>query len=219
MNGAQFFTKPDASNGYWQIPVDNESSDLLTFPTTFGSYKFKRMPYRIHSASEIFQLEISKIIVGISGVANSHDDIIIWADTKDTHDARVQQVLTPIRDSGLMLNNDKCTFGARKLTFLCRIISAEGLRPDPRKVEAITKMPIPTNKIEFQRFMGMVNYLGKFIPRLSDETAPLRELLKKRCEICYVETSERCILMAAINNYHCAYSSVLRSKLANTTSH
>ena len=114
MNGTQFFTKLDASNGYRQIPVDNESSDLLTFATTFGRYKFKRMPYGIHSASEIFQLEISNIIEGISGVVNSQDDIIIWGDTKETHDARVQQVLTRIRDSGLKLNKDKCTFGARK---------------------------------------------------------------------------------------------------------
>ena len=114
MNGTQFFTKLDASNGYRQIPVDNESSDLLTFATTFGRYKFKRMPYGIHSASEIFQLEISNIIEGISGVVNSQDDIIIWGDTKETHDARVQQVLTRIRDSGLKLNKDKCTFGARE---------------------------------------------------------------------------------------------------------
>ena len=182
MNGARFFTKLDASNGYWQIPVDSESSDLLTFATTFGRYKFTRMPYGIHSASEIFQLEISKIIEGINGVANSQDDIIIWADTKEAHDARVTQVLTRIRDSGLKLNKAKCVFGATELTFLGHIISAEGVKPDPRKVEAITNMPIPTNKTELQRFLGMVNYLGKFIPRLSDETASLRELLKKDVE-------------------------------------
>ena len=132
MNGAQFFTRLDASNGYWQIPVDNESSDLLTFATTFGRYKFKRMPYGIHSASELFQLEISKIIEGISGVANSQNDIIIWADTKETHHARVQQVLKRIRDSVLKLNKDKCTFWARELTFLGHIISAEGVKSDPR---------------------------------------------------------------------------------------
>ena len=77
----------------------------------------------------------------------------------------------------------KCTFGARELTFLGHIISAEGVKPDPRKVEASTKMPIPTNKTELQQFMGVVNYLGKFIPRLSDETAPLRELVKKDVEV------------------------------------
>lgn len=61
-------------------------------------------------------------------------------------------------------------------------MSADGVKPDPRKIEAITKMPIPTNTAELQRFLGMVNYLGKFIPRLSDETAPLRALLKKGTE-------------------------------------
>ena len=55
MTGAQVFSKIDASNGYWQIPVDERSSDLLTFATVFGRYKFKRMPFGIHSASEIFK--------------------------------------------------------------------------------------------------------------------------------------------------------------------
>ena len=53
MSGVTTFNKLDAS-GYWQIKVDEESSGLLTFGTMFGRYKFKRMPYGIHSASEIF---------------------------------------------------------------------------------------------------------------------------------------------------------------------
>jgi hypothetical protein len=57
MSGARLFSKLDASNGYWQIAVDDFTSDLLTFGTAFGRYKFKRMPYGIHSAREIFQLD------------------------------------------------------------------------------------------------------------------------------------------------------------------
>ena len=78
MSGTRFFSKLEASNGYWQIAVDDFTSDLLTFGTVFGRYKFKRMPYGIHSASEIFQLEISKIIAGCDGAANSQDDIIVF---------------------------------------------------------------------------------------------------------------------------------------------
>lgn len=54
MSGARFFSKLDASNGYWQIAVDDSTSDLLTFGKAFGRYKFKRMPYGIQSASEVF---------------------------------------------------------------------------------------------------------------------------------------------------------------------
>ena len=164
INGARFFTKLDASNGYWQIPVDSESSDLLTFATTFGRYKFTRMPYGIHSANEIFQLEISKINEGINGVANSQDDIIIWADTKEAHDARVTQVLTRIRDSDLKLNKAKCVFGATELTFLGHIISAEGVKPDPRKVEAITNMPIPLTRPSCSDSWGWSITLGSLFP-------------------------------------------------------
>ena len=76
MSDATTFSKLDTSNGYWQINVDKESSDLLIFGTMFGRYKFKRIPYGgIHSASEIFQLEISKIISGLEGCANSRETL------------------------------------------------------------------------------------------------------------------------------------------------
>ena len=53
MSNAQYFTKLDASNGYWQIKVDCDSAALLTFGTPFGCYCFKRLPFGIHSASEV----------------------------------------------------------------------------------------------------------------------------------------------------------------------
>ena len=134
------------------------------------------MPYGIHSASEIFQLEISKIISGLEGCANSQDDIIVWGNTKEQHDERLKVVFDHIRQSGLKLNAAKCVFGVNELTFLGHVVSADGVKPDPKKVEAITEHPMPKNKTELQRFLGMVTYLGKFIPKLSQETAPLHEL-------------------------------------------
>ena len=54
LSNAKVFTKLDASCGYWQIPVDADSSKLLTFNTPFGRHRFKKMPYGLHSASEVF---------------------------------------------------------------------------------------------------------------------------------------------------------------------
>ena len=59
------------------------------------------------------------------------------------------------------------------------MISSEGIRVDPSKTDAITKIPVPQSLTELQRFLGMVNYLGKLIPNFAEVTAPLRALLKK----------------------------------------
>ncbi len=91
MSGARYFSKLDAASGYWQIKVDDESADLLTFGTPFGRYRFKRLPFGIHSASEVFQVEIASIIADIPGCANSQDDIIVWGTTKQEHDHRLRE--------------------------------------------------------------------------------------------------------------------------------
>ena len=179
MAGAKLFTKLDASNAYWQIPLDEESSKLLTFNTPIGRYRFLRMPFGIHSASEICQQSIAEMLEGIEGSANSQDDIIIWAETPEQLRERTRLVLTSIRKHGLKLNLSKCQFERTEVTFLGHFISARGVEADPTKIRAINEMPLPTNKKELQRFLGMVNYLAKFIPNLSDHTAPLRSLLEK----------------------------------------
>ena len=147
MAGAKFFSKRDASNGYWNIKVDEESSDLLTFGTAFGRYRFKRMPYGIHSESEVFQKEISKIISGINGCANCQDDIIIWGETREIHDQCLKNVLARVKESVLKLNKDKCISGAKELPFLGHVMSQDGVKLDPRRVEAITELPVPTSKV------------------------------------------------------------------------
>ena len=179
MEGATYFAKLDASSGYWQVKVDEGSADLLTFSTPFGRYRFNRMPFGIISASEIFQREVEKIIEKVNGAISAQDDIIIWVCTQQECKQRVKRVLSEIRKSGHKLNKSKCIFGASEVTFLGHVLSAEGVKSDPEKVKAIRDMEIPITKIELQRFLGMVNYLGKFLPNLAEETAPLRILLKK----------------------------------------
>ena len=180
MAGACYFSKLDASSGYWQVKVDDERADLLTFSTPFGQYRFKRLPFGIHSTSEVFPAEVSSIIANLTGCINSQDDIIVWGRTRKEHDAPLRSILTRIRASGLKLNRRKCIFAATSLTFLGHTLSPEGMQPDPSKVEAFIQMPLPESKSDLQRFMGMVNYLGKFIPNLSQITVPhSRQLLKK----------------------------------------
>ena len=78
----------------------------------------------------------------------------------------------------LKLNRDVATFCGHELT-------RSGVRPDSCKVEAITKMPAPTDKKDVMRPLGMVTYLARFCQNLSEDTAPIRELLKNGNDFCW----------------------------------
>ena len=122
MAGSKCFTKLDASSGYWQMKINEESSDLLAFNTPFGRYKFLRFPFGIHSASVIFHSGLSQLVQGIKSTASVQDGIIIHAPTFELHNERVRLVLTRVRESGLKLNKQKCKFGASQRPCLGHVV-------------------------------------------------------------------------------------------------
>ena len=95
---------------------------------------------------------------------------------------RLNKLFLKICKSRLKLNGNKCQTGVKSIVFLGHIISSEDVKIDPAKLEAITKMPLPNSANELQQFLGMITYLGKFIPNLTEVNSPLRTLLKKEVE-------------------------------------
>uniref|UniRef100_A0A3Q2DAV3 ribonuclease H n=1 Tax=Cyprinodon variegatus TaxID=28743 RepID=A0A3Q2DAV3_CYPVA len=192
--GAKWFSKLDASSGFWQLRLDEESSRLCTFNTPEGRYRFLRLPYGILSAPEVYHKTIHMIFEHIPGVETMMDDIIVWGSTRAEHDERLRQVLDKTREVNLKLNKDKCEFGVKTLTFMGDVVSEEGVKPDPRKTSAINNMETPKNKDEVRRFLGMVTYLAKFVPQLSAQSAPLRILLEQKNEWVWSHEQEQCFL-------------------------
>lgn len=176
--GATVFTKLDATAGFWQIPLHPESVPLTTFITPFGRYCYKRLPFGISSAPEHFQKRLTQMLTGLEGTVCHADDILIFGSTREQHDHRLHDVLERLQKEGLTLNNDKCQFAVDKVMFLGHLVSAQGIAADPGKIKAITEMPTPKDAAEVKRFVGMVNYVGKFSPRIAELTQPLRDLLK-----------------------------------------
>jgi hypothetical protein len=178
MPNAAYFTVLDASNAYWQIPLDEKSSYCTTFSTPYGRYRFTRMPFGIKSASEVFQKAIDHLFAGCP-CASIVDDLLIWGSTESEHDARLIEVLDRAREINLQLKLKKCAFKVSEVKYVGHVLSKGGLRADPDKVKSIIEMEIPENCKSLQRFLGMVTYLGKFVPQLSQIAAPLRDLTKK----------------------------------------
>ncbi|XP_052752398.1 uncharacterized protein K02A2.6-like [Galleria mellonella] len=179
LHGAKIFSHLDAFAGFWMIPLDSESSDLCTFNTPLGRYKFKRLPFGLNCSTEIFSKTLVEAFSDIPGVIIYIDDILVYSTDEASHVATLQKVFNRAESINLKFQKEKCVFQQNEIKFLGQIFSAEGMRPDYDKIKAICEMPTPNCQKSLQRFLGMINFLGTYIKNLSTETEIFRNLLKK----------------------------------------
>ena len=188
LHGAKVFTVLDVRKGFWHVELEEDSSFLTTFNTPFGRYRWKRMPFGICSAPEVFQRRIHQLIEGLQGVEVVVDDFVVVGfgdaleDAVRDHDHNLEAFLQRCAARGIRLNSNKVQLRRQEVPFIGHVATDKGLRADPTKVDAITRMPPPTDVAGVQRLLGMAQYLAKFLPHLADVTKPLRELTHKDVE-------------------------------------
>ena len=190
MPGAKVISKLDATSGYWQLKLDEESSKLCTFNIPFGRYRFLRVPFGIVSASEIFQRVMSQMVEDIDGSEAIMDDIVVWGKDQAEHGMRLKQVMDKAKACGLKFNKGKCRFRQNQFSYVGHVLSGEGLKAYPEKIRAVQDMKRPQSQKELMTFLGFIQYLKKFMPNMADISAPLRKLTEKNAEWKWTETEE-----------------------------
>lgn len=108
------------------------------------------------------------------------DDILVWGKTKEEHDGNLTAVLTRCRESHLSLNLKKCVFLQAEVRYLGHVFTTDGLSLDPERVQAILDMPAPSNSKELKVFLGTMNFVQRFNPRMSELTHHLEGCYAKR---------------------------------------
>ena len=108
--GVQYFTKLDANHGFWQIPLDTESSFLTTFNTPFGRYRFTVVPFGFTFATEVFHRTVHDKFKDIPGCYTDIDDILVVGRSLEEHDKNLKMTLDRVREIGMTLNKAKCQF-------------------------------------------------------------------------------------------------------------
>ena len=188
---AKVFSMTDAKNGSWQVNLDQKSSFLTTFWTPFGRYHWLRMLFGISQVSEEYQRRQHEVVKGLPGIHNIADDNLIIGqgeteeDATRDHDENMIRLLERCQEKNLKLNHERFKLKLSEVPYMGHLLTSSGLEPDPEKVRAVKEMPIPdsatlSEKVKpMQRFLGFVNYLAKFLPKLSDACEPLRRLPDK----------------------------------------
>ena len=176
---AVIITTTDCTKGFWHEALDEESSYLTTFGTEFGRFCFTVMPFGISVAGDVFQRKLDTIFGNLPQVACIADDIIVvgYKEDHSDHDAAFSKLLHTARKNNVKLNYDKLQYKQTQVDFFGETYTTDGRKPSSDKVNAIASMPQPVNKKELQSFIGMVNYLSKFTPRLSELAECLCDLI------------------------------------------
>ena len=175
---SEYFAKLDAVQGYFQIPLAEESRDLTTFIVPRGKFRYKVAPMGLNSSNDEFCARTDPAIAGYDWAVKIVDDILVQAPDLATLHERVRLVLGRCRDMGITISLKKLEMG-QSIKFAGHIVSADGVKPDPEKIKALTDFPAPKNLTELRSFLGLANQLANFVPDLTHMTIGMRHLLKK----------------------------------------
>lgn len=179
LTGNKIFTVIDMKHGFWHLSLDKDSSDLCTFNTPFGRYKFKRLPFGISSAPEIFQRKCFEIFGDIKGLSIYFDDLILASKNENEHDKSLLEIFKRAREHNIKFNFKKLQYKCTNVKFMGLTISSEGVYPCKDNIEAIRAIETPKNKTEVLRILGLVKFFSKFVPNLTKSTKSLRDLTRK----------------------------------------
>lgn len=188
LSKAKVFSVCDVKNGFWHVELDEDSSYLTTFGTPFGRYRWLKMPFGISPAPKYFQHRLDQAIEGLPGVRTVADDILISGEgdtvqeaVKD-HDKKLLTLLERCREKEVKLNKEKFKLRMTEIPYVGHVLTRDGLKPDPSKIDAIKDMSRPTDVKGVQRLVGLANYLTRFLKKLADICEPLRQLTRKDAE-------------------------------------
>ena len=132
--GAARFTKLDLKESYHQFVLDEPSRNITTFFGPDGLYRYKKLNYGTKSALDILQLEMHKMLSGISNQVNIADDILIGGPVEQ-HDVAMEKVLSALGSNRFTVNPNKCVFDVKEERFVGLVFNKDGIKPDPKNVK------------------------------------------------------------------------------------
>uniref|UniRef100_A0A8K9WM10 Gypsy retrotransposon integrase-like protein 1 n=1 Tax=Oncorhynchus mykiss TaxID=8022 RepID=A0A8K9WM10_ONCMY len=178
LQGARFFTKLDLRNAYHLVRIREGDEWKTAFNTPLGHFEYRVLPFGLANAPAVFQALVNDVLRDMLNifVFVYLDDILIFSPSLQIHVQHVRRVLQRLLENCLFVKAEKCTFHASSVTFLGSVISAEGIKMDPAKVQAVIDWPVPKSRVELQRFLGFANFYRRFIRNFGQVAAPLTAL-------------------------------------------
>lgn len=178
-DGKKYFTRLDLNMSFWQIPLTEDSKKYTAFLLKGKCYQHNVTPFGLKTSTAALVRGLDKVLTGLMDCVISYVDDLLISETEEKHIQDLERIFKRLQEHKVTLNFQKCEFKRGETNFLGHIISSEGIKPDPEKIQAIRDFKTPVNKKQLQGFLGVVNFSSKFSSKLAKEFQPMLELLKK----------------------------------------
>ncbi|MCO5593068.1 hypothetical protein L7F22_047074 [Adiantum nelumboides] len=180
LEGAAMFSRIDLKSGYHQICIRSAHVHKTTFRTTFGLYEFLVMPFGLTNAPATFNRMMDRIFCPHQQFVGAFfDDMIVYSKNEEEHKHHLAIAFKELRSHRLLINAKKSEFFLEEIHFLGYIVSKDGVRIDPAKVEAIKSWPELKTVHDIQSFLRLCSYYRRVIRNFVEIASPLHALQKK----------------------------------------
>ena len=182
VKGSCIFTALDLAAGYHQIPIPEHECERTAFFGESELWEYTVMPFGLCNAPGVFTAALTRILekyINVFVLAYL-DDILIYSKTPAEHLKHIQLVLDEFKECKIVCRAHKCRFNRLSLPYLGHILSVDGVKPDPRKVQIVVDWPMPLTSVkDVEKFLGLTNYFRKYILGYGTVSAPISDLRRK----------------------------------------
>ncbi|KAJ8017850.1 hypothetical protein HOLleu_44491 [Holothuria leucospilota] len=184
LQNVQWFSSIDLLSGYHQVAVADEDQHKTSFITPFGLYEYKRMPFGLCNAPATFQRLMQSCLGDLffKSLLCYLDDVLVYSSTFEDHLIRLSLVFQRFRQNGLKIKPQKCALFRPEVKYLGHLVTRDGVRANPEKVESVKTWPIPTNVKELRSFLGFCSFYRRFVPGFSKIAGPLHNLVAETAQ-------------------------------------
>lgn len=179
LSGNHWFSKLDVKAMYWQVLMDNASREKTAFVVHCGQYEFNVMPFGLVSAPMTAMRVMNRVTQGMEDCSFVfYDDILVFTPTFEEHLKQLDKLFNRLEEANIKLNAKKCDLLLKSVHYLGHVVTAQGIEPDPHKVETIRAFPRPKTITDARSFIGMSNFFRRYIKDFALIARPIHETIK-----------------------------------------